>query len=199
MIKDRIFFSFDVESIGLYGAPFAVGWSVLQESSGRELASGCFALNYWKESTWFQDATRDTQKWLLANIPELPKTHDSRALMEGDFAKSWKAWERKGAIMVADCPFPVEAKFLLRAGIGSYPLIDVASVRMAVGLDPLETCPRLPHELPAHNPLNDARQSGRLLLGALKCHSQIAIRSSGQKQQQVHAPLNSRGDDSAFE
>jgi hypothetical protein len=75
---------------------------------------------------------------------------------------------------VADCPYPVEANFfttMLKEQAdewgGPYPFIDVASVRFAAGLAPLETCERLPTELPAHDPLADARQSARLFFEAL--------------------------------
>jgi hypothetical protein len=73
-------------------------------------------------------------------------------------------------------PWPVEAHFLSecvadrpqeREWQGPYPLLDVASVRLAAGLDPLATVDRLPSELPAHDPLADSRQSARLLVEAL--------------------------------
>ena len=73
--------------------------------------------------------------------------------------------------MAADCCWPVEANFLAqciadnkqRTGDGPYPLLDVSSFLVATGSDPLKQYPRLPNELPAHNPLADARQSARLL------------------------------------
>jgi hypothetical protein len=80
-------------------------------------------------------------------------------------------------MLAADCAWPVEARFLAacvddqpeqRAWEGPYPLIDIASVRLAAGLDPLATVERLPSEMPAHDPLADARQSARLLIEALK-------------------------------
>lgn len=71
-----------------------------------------------------------------------------------------------------DCGWPVEANFLSacvaddptsRNWGGPYPLFDVANVLKAVGENPLGTFGRLPAELPAHNPCNDARQSARVL------------------------------------
>jgi len=72
----------------------------------------------------------------------------------------------------------VEARFLIqcieddhyaREWWGPYPLIDVASLRMAAGLDPLGTEERIEllGELPEHDPLADARQSARLLVDAI--------------------------------
>jgi hypothetical protein len=46
---------------------------------------------------------------------------------------------------------------------GPYPLHDLASILLAHGRDPLAKNERLPEELPEHDPLNDARQSARLL------------------------------------
>jgi len=82
----------------------------------------------------------------------------------------------KGAVLAADVPWPVEARFLAqciddepgRKWDGPYPLIDIASVRLAAGLDPLASVERLAEELPQHDPLCDARQSGRLLVEAIQ-------------------------------
>ena len=92
--------------------------------------------------------------------------------------EAFKRW-KKGAVLVADHPFPVETRFLdglTRHGVAMpYPLIDVASVRLAAGFDPIGTEPRLRNEEPAHNPLADARQSARLLLEALAaCRAKAA-------------------------
>jgi hypothetical protein len=47
---------------------------------------------------------------------------------------------------------------------------------LALGRDPLATNERLPDELPAHNPLCDARQSARLLIEALReCDARSAL------------------------
>jgi hypothetical protein len=78
--------------------------------------------------------------------------------------------------MVADCAYPVETSFIddcladdaSREAQAPYPLLDVASVRLAVGLNPAATEKRLPNELPPHDPVADARQSARLLVEALK-------------------------------
>ena len=75
--------------------------------------------------------------------------------------------------MVADCPWPVEAKFLNACvreyGMaGPYPLIDVGSVVLARGGDPTGPFDRLPNELPKHDPLADARQSARVFIEHLR-------------------------------
>lgn len=163
---------FDVESVGLHGEGFAVGYVVL-DRTGIELAHGA----YWTDPDGAQ-GTDEGRAWVYANwylpmgLPSADTTYDLRRL----FWQVWQQWKAKGAILVADCAWPVEARFLAacvdddpaaREWQGPYPLHDVATARLLVGLDPLATVPRLPSELPQHDPLADARQSARLWLEAL--------------------------------
>ena len=120
--------------------------------------------------------------WVTTNVPcfigRAPDDAPDDAVdMRTAFWDWWKS-KQDCPVLVADCPWPVEARFLLacvedawptRNWEGPYPLIDVASVRLAAGLDPLGQGDRLPGELPAHDPLADARQSARLYLEALAC------------------------------
>jgi hypothetical protein len=177
------FFVFDVESVGLQGVGFAAGWVVI-DPSGKEHGSGLFACHLaaavevvdGEDVLWCQQHVIPA---LAATMDKLISVPDPKALRIS-FWSHWQQWKQRGAVMVADCPWPVEARFLhacidTRFGNrrmagdfdGPYPLIDVASVRMAKGLDPLEAGERLPGELPAHNPMMDARQSARLLIEAL--------------------------------
>jgi hypothetical protein len=96
--------------------------------------------------------------------------------IRGDFWKAWLRWLNDGAVLCADCAWPVEARFLAacvddnpsaRTWNGPYPLHDLASLRLAADKNPLATEDRLPHELPVHNPLADALQSARLLVETL--------------------------------
>jgi hypothetical protein len=167
----RLFMVFDVESIGLHGEGFAVGFVVV-DGAGKELAHGRYACP-------IQDAAGDLagRRWVSENVPAMPATHDRPEAVREAFWADWLAWKAKGATLAADCAWPVEARFLIhceqqgeddRTWQGPYPLVDVASVRLAVGLDPLATVERLPSELPTHDPLADARQSARLLLEAIR-------------------------------
>jgi hypothetical protein len=177
----QLFMVFDVESVGLHGEGFAAAYVVI-DRSGRELESGAYACN-----PRHAIGLADGLDWVEANVTDV---HDSglardfgdglgspspRAVRER-FWERWVAWKEQGVLLAADCLWPVEARFLAacvdddpiaREWSGPYPFIDVASVRLAAGLDPLETVGRLPRELPAHNPLADARQSARLLIEAL--------------------------------
>lgn len=162
-----LFVSFDVESNGLHGQPFSVG--AIAYLDGQEI-------------DWLSVATdplEPVDPWVKANVLPVMAFGCTRVGSVGAvmaaFAEFWRVHKKAGAVLVADCPWPVEARFLhsciysgaMPESDGPYPLIDVASVRLARGLDPLATCERLPNELPAHNPLADARQSARLLLEAM--------------------------------
>ncbi len=174
------FFVFDVESVGLHGDDFAVGYVVI-DRAGAEEDSGLFIA-----TTEYAAGTAAAHAWARTHIlPALALPVRKRLSLVGTDARScvvrtafwdqWLYWTRQGAWMAADVPWPVEANFLracivddpTRTPNAPYPLIDIASVRFAAGLDPTATCDRLEGELPPHNPLADARQSARLLIEAL--------------------------------
>jgi len=166
----ELFMVFDVESVGLHGEGFAVGWTVVNRS-GEELSCGCIDCR--PETV---NGSRSGREWIVEHVPELNSTHGSPRELRKDFWGEWQMWKHRGAILAADVPWPVETRFLAacvdddyaeREWQGPYPLIDVASVRLAVGFDPLATEDRRPDELPIHDPLADARQSARLLIEAL--------------------------------
>ena len=185
MAEPQTFFVFDVESVGLHGEAFAFGYVVVTRD-GQELDCGKF-------SCWLDSAKGDPEDraWVMKNCPDAvnldqwvqtrPTWRSTPPVCQGPTelkAAFWGIWsmQPKGTIMVADCAWPVEARFLAscidvdsvaRKWGGPYPLIDVGSVRLAANLDPLENVGRLPNELPKHDPLADARQSARLFLEAL--------------------------------
>jgi hypothetical protein len=169
----ELFMVFDVESIGLHGEGFDVGWVIVQRD-GREVA----AARRW----CFPDAANGTQgghdwvgqNWQQPHGNDWSNSETPRAVRAA-FRDDWYRWvNQSGAVLAAEVSWPVEARFLLDCvrdtggeWSGPYPLIDIASVRLAAGFDPVTTEPRLPNETPAHNPLADARQSARLLIEAL--------------------------------
>lgn len=165
-MSELIVYAVDVESIGLHGDSFAVGVSVRDKSG--EVDHLRYAVG---RGSVFGDE-RD-RAWVDANVPEIPITHEHSYSMRIKFWAHWESWRKRGAIMVADCGWPVEANFLSRAirenapynnlhSTAPYPLHDLATLLLARGLDPLATYPRLPEELPKHDPLADARQTARL-------------------------------------
>jgi hypothetical protein len=172
----------DVEAVGLYGDGFAVGWVVVDDRTGKTVDSGRLATSSWQAYA-HSDADR---RWVARNVPPLAMNCETLADMRTAF---WKAWERHradGALLWADCGFPVETTFLemcvegfpsKRTASAPYPLHEIATLRMAVGLEPTGTEERLEDETPIHDPLADARQSARLLLEALALNAEMLART----------------------
>lgn len=161
----------DVESVGLHGEAFAVGYVVIDEM-GEEVGGALYACS--------PAAARGTVSgcnWVTENVPYLASDCSSPAEVRAKFWDDFKFWNEEGDLEVwADCGWPVEARFLIacieddhrwREWSGPYPLHEIASVLLAAGIDPLGTRERMADEIPAHDPLRDARQSARLLHEAL--------------------------------
>jgi hypothetical protein len=166
------YFVMDCESIGLHGETFAVGYVVV-DAAGAEIDSGLLACDPGlargddEGRAWVEEHVRIDADDVWCDDPR-----DVRH----EFWSYWMEHKGAGAILFADCAWPVEARFLAacvddredRYWQGPYPLHEIASLRLAAGFDPLATVDRRLGELPAHNPLADARQSARLLVEALK-------------------------------
>lgn len=168
------FMVIDVESVGLHGEGFAVAWVVVAPD-GRRLDEGCLACN-----PDLCAGTDESRLWVAENVPPIRVTSHSIWLVRSGFWEAWRRWAELGAVLAADCAWPVEANFLgacvqqnhaEREWQGPYPLLDVASIVLALGGEPLAAVERLADELPAHHPLNDARQSARILGDCLKARS----------------------------
>lgn len=169
MNKNETYFVFDVESVGLHGEGFAVGW-VIVSKDGLTFEQGCAACP--PENARGSEADR---AWIKGNIPTLLTHYKTPKEIRSEFWFVWTRW-KSDALMFADCAWPVEARFLAqcveddpdnRTWEGPYPLHDIATVLFCNGVDPLLTFDRLPNELPKHDPLNDARQSARILIERL--------------------------------
>lgn len=165
-------FVLDVESIGLHGEPFSVGFVVLNSETGEEMEAR--SLSSPREKSHGSDEDR---KWVNENVPEIPITHISIEAMMDRFWSRWMHWKNRGALMFAECAWPVEAKFLAmcigrnseeRRWEGPYPLHEIASFMQMAGMNPMGVHPRLDSEMPKHDPLADSRQSSRLLMLSLK-------------------------------
>jgi hypothetical protein len=165
-----VYLVFDVESVGLHGEGFAFGYVVVN-AEGERLEEG-------RHSCSLRDAKGDAEgrDWVRKNVPldDFPEDCFMPPMLRACFWEIWKAWQGSGAVLVADCAWPVEARFLIacvdddasRTWGGPYPLHELASFMVAAGMDPHATYDRLPDE-PQHDPLGDARQSARLLVTAL--------------------------------
>jgi hypothetical protein len=118
----------------------------------------------------------DSLTWCKDNIPVIEITHRTPKAVRSAFWTHWLKAKSEGAVMAADCLWPVEAGFVARAIYddmeersknGPYPFIDIASVLMSAGMDPIGTYERTESEQPKHNPYADAMQSARMLALAL--------------------------------
>jgi hypothetical protein len=175
---------FDVESIGLHGVGFAVG-AVVVNPEGRIVDEFYAACPIDRAASSIEMTAgpwnAEDLDWVRENVKLTHYTHDVPMEVAQAF---WNFWARlmidgegrRKLYMAADVPWPVEANFLRRCVAqnwpeskfqGPYPLIDIASIRLAAGFDPLATEPRYASELPVHNPLSDAWQSARSLAEAL--------------------------------
>jgi len=117
------------------------------------------------------------REWVKANIPALAVTHRGPETMRYQFWENWMKAKAEGAVMAADCGWPVEARFVIacidddpenRKWNGPYPFMEIASFLAAAGMDPMTKYDRTESEMPVHDPLGDARQSARLLSMALE-------------------------------
>lgn len=165
---------FDVESVGLHGEGFAVGWVVV-DRDGNRYDEGCLACD-----PDLCEGTAESRLWVNENVPYLEPTSPTKQHLRNAFWHAWRDWSQRDAVLVADCAWPVEANFLSacirlnhaeREWQGPYPLHDLASMLLMLGADPLATTERNPLELPVHHPLMDARQSARQLVECLKART----------------------------
>lgn len=158
---------FDVESIGLYGDGVAFSaivvdpkkkWKELQEFS-------CYAQPHLGKGV-LQD-----HRWVEKNVslPEDALEVETLREVRDNFWHFFQTWKQKGALLLADCLYPVESNFVAacvadeapsRNWEGPYPFYDLESLRLLVHLPSL---PRLPSHQPEHNPLCDVRHSIRTL------------------------------------
>lgn len=168
-MKPELFMVFDVESIGLHGEGFAVGYVVI-DASGNQVGGRQFACHPDRAN-----GGPEGRAWVAENCPSFAFDCASPTAVRRRFWAAWQSWKDQGAVLVADCAWPVEARFLIacvddqpeqNSWNGPYPLYELASFMVAAGMDPHATYERLPDE-PMHDPLGDAKQSARLLVQAL--------------------------------
>lgn len=171
LFEKHVHLVIDVESMGLYGEPFAVGW-VLVDSKGSELDCGYlgypdgYAVGSLRDREW-------VEQYVVPTLPECNTSSFTELCKK--FGHKLNQYQQDYLFLAvwADCMFPVETNFFAALNgmevycDNPYPIHEIATVLFLTGKNPLEYFPRLENELPAHNPLNDARQSARLLIEAL--------------------------------
>jgi hypothetical protein len=168
-----IIFSFDVETIGLYGGVFALGACVINED-GVELESLFLKTNH-----RYVSGTNLNFNFVALKILPSILTKDDNCMSELEIrTKFWNFYiqckiKYPDMIVVVDCGYPCEAGFLRacvndniseREFLAPFPLHELGTLILSKGEDPKEERERAQNETPAHNPLCDARQSARLWL-----------------------------------
>lgn len=155
-------FSFDAETDGLWGNPFAIAATVTSPE-GIEVSAFALRLN---DSTVTNDWVKDN---VIPHIQEIEMCESYEALLKAfsGFYTSYKGCD----VIIAHCPNPVEAHLLRemhRLGFigdwdGPFPLIGIEGLLDAAGEDPTSATGyaekhglQLP-EGSAHNPLFDCR------------------------------------------
>lgn len=171
----NLFFVLDVESVGLFGEGFAAGYAVVDRSKTLQ------GWGFYCCDPALAGGSDGGRLWVREFIPSLKINVRFPKDVRRHTWEAWLKWKERGAVMVADCPWPVEARFLLEAACENadidsfdglpYPLLDLASMLAVDGKDPIGKLGRAEDELPEHNPLADAKQSARLLLELLERRS----------------------------
>ena len=170
----RVLLSIDAETVGLYGEPFAIGYTLVN-NKGSEFDRAYLACPL--ESAQGLDSNRE---WVQRHVvPSLPKEYRYRNPSElcEAFYKEWMKIKNTYAdlLIISDCHYPVETNLFARMVksdeqsrefTGPYPLHEVATAIMTARMD-LKDYPRNKAELPEHNPVNDARYAARLFIIAM--------------------------------
>ena len=136
------FFVFDVESIGLHGEGFAVGY-VLKDRSGITIREDWFHCDSGRAASAGGALDPQDRDWVATNIPTLSPT--SRLTSPKSVRDAfWAQWMRAkadfpGVVMASECIWPVDTAFLTacvmddvdsRKWEGPHPLLDIATVMM---------------------------------------------------------------------
>ena len=165
-VKPTHLFVFDVESIGLHGEGFAVADGIYSRSGAKhEFCYSC--------GIHMADGAVNDMRWVEEHVPlkDIEKTHTNPRDVRRAFWDEWMRAKSNDVPAAADCSWPVEANFFSacvkdalasRMWKGPYPFIDIGSLIVAHGGDPLYKFGRIDGEEQEHHPLHDARQSARI-------------------------------------
>jgi hypothetical protein len=180
MKPDQMFFVFDCESVGLHGQTFAVAGGIYdihgEAVEGSEFVFACDP----HPGMAVKNREAEDMEWVDAKVT-VREGVTPCATPDEVRHRFWALWgmarnANPGILMFVECGWPVEARFLLeciaddplsRNWKGPYPMHEIATMMLAAGMDPMATYERREDELPAHEPLADARLSARLLAVAL--------------------------------
>lgn len=102
----KTFFVFDVESIGLHGEGFSVGYVIVDSHSGEEIRSGYFGCPSDRAA-----GLPKNREWVDENIPHREPNCSGPDEVRWKFWKEWRT-HSSDCLLAADCAWPVEANFL---------------------------------------------------------------------------------------
>ena len=152
-----LYFSFDAETDGLFGPVFAIGAVVINQK--KEIISQF-------EGSFLGETIRNP--WVRENCLPLPEDFPAYQSREELLNAFWDFYMqyKTDCVILADTPFPVESRLLQkcieldeqnRAQFSPYPVIDVASLFFAKGLDPdTDRMKFSGYRDKKHNPVSDA-------------------------------------------
>lgn len=177
-LLDKVFdlmMVFDVESIGLHGEAYAVGWTIIE--NGHEVDFGHAAThpdNALPSMSASPESIQNSRKWLQDNV-EVPSINASTTLeVREAFWREWTKIKNKGGSLWSEVNWPVESNFLSaciednheeREWNGPYPLFDIGNLRRIMNISPATVVFKSWHAGRPHNPLFDCRQSAKYIVG----------------------------------
>lgn len=153
----------DAETDGLYG-PFLSVAALVTDGENRELCHFYGAV--------FPERAEIRSPWVREHV--LPSLGQAELFFSGeaDLTEAfWRFWlaHRETCLCIADVGVPVEARLFslcvsrdpqTREFLGPYPLLDLSTLLLARGLDPLADRGRLSGlALTPHDPLHDVRMA----------------------------------------
>lgn len=179
---DTMLLSIDVESNGLHGDAFAVGAVVMR-------LDGTITDQFQARSPLNGELDPWVRKHVLPAMKDFVQTHDDAKAMRDAFWAWYKKAKEQADYMMVDNGYPVESRFLLscqdddleeRYWDHFFPLLDLSSMLIQVGIKPLAVRHRLVKDQLGsepnlqHNPRWDAWVSALVAIKALKLSGRLS-------------------------
>lgn len=161
----KYLFSFDVETMGLFGPAFAVACTIFSPD-GKIVESKLF---YCPPDKCNEDDLKWVKENVLIHMVGIEYNCKDIESLYNDFWDYWMLWKDK-SMMIADVIHPVESSFITncikcdlekRKWNGPYPFLDVSSMEHMVDKEKVESFEKsLYKEYPNHYVLADSIRCG---------------------------------------
>jgi hypothetical protein len=172
---------FDVESNGLHGEAFAVGAVVIK-------LDGTIVDEFVARCPINGPVDEWVEKNVLPPMHDFKITHKNSLELRNDFWRWFTQSKERVSYVIVDNGYPVEHRFLMQCQADdldarywghAYPLLDVGSLLLSVGIKPLAVKYRLlddqiAGEMRKHNPRFDAEVSARAAIKALRLAGRLS-------------------------